>query len=306
MSLEAKPKSRLGRGLSSLLSISEHPVQREVPAPETSASASPAEHGSPVEIQLDLITPNPTQPRKHIDDSAVAELATSIKSNGIIQPVVVRQVDGGYQLIAGERRLRAARLAGLAAIPAIVRQVDSAMQAQMALVENIQRKDLNPMERAESYRALAGQLGLTQAELAGRLGEDRSSVANHLRLLDLPDTVRQLIRQAKLSLGHAKILAGVSDPVEQDRLANQVVLSDMSVRALEALASGTTAGPTSARQSPARSAHLIDLERTIARQLGMKVQVRGSKKGRGRLVIQYASLDQFDQLLDRLGVKTDV
>jgi ParB family transcriptional regulator, chromosome partitioning protein len=177
----------------------------------------------------------------------------------------------------------------------------------MALVENIQREDLNPLERAQGYRILIDQLGLTQAELAGRLGEERSGIANYLRLLELPEPVRNLIRDGKLSLGHAKLLAGVADILEQQRLAAVVVAQDLSVRNLERLlqtpASDTP--PLAARKPAASPAHLADLEKSLARQLGMRVQVRSSSKGRGRLVLHYSSLDQFDELLAKLGLKTD-
>src|SRR4051812_10427311 len=206
-----KGRSRLGRGLSSLLSVSEPPVQVEVSKPELSqstdagspAAAPPAPPGpaEPHEIALEQIAANPHQPRRHFNETSLAELAASLKSNGLIQPIVVRRTGDTYQLVAGERRLRAAKLAGMSSIPAIVREVDSFNQAQMALVENIHREDLNPMERAAAYRALIDQLGLTQGELASRLGEDRSTVANFLRLLELAEPVKNMIRDAKLSLG---------------------------------------------------------------------------------------------------------
>jgi ParB family chromosome partitioning protein len=235
-----------------------------------------------------------------------------MKSNGVIQPVVVRQVGdsatGGppatYQLIAGERRYRAAKLAGLDTIPAIVRHhVDSFTQAQMALVENIQREDLNPLDRAQGYRTLLDQLGLTQAELATRLGEDRSSIANFLRLLELAPPVQALVRDGRLSTGHAKLLAGVGDRAEQERLANLVVTQDLSVRNLERLLAG--AAPVPAPKAAPVSAHVLDLEKNLARQLGMRVQVCSGKKGQGRVVIHYASLDQFDELLGRLGIQAE-
>jgi ParB family chromosome partitioning protein len=189
-------------------------------------------------------------------------------------------------------------------VPAIVRDVDSFTQAQMALVENIQREDLNPIDRAESYRALINQLGLTQAELAGRLGEERSTIANFLRLLDLAQPVRNLIREGLLSLGHGKILAGVEDVLEQERLAKLAAADELSVRKLEELVSAAPdTSPTPAPAAP--SAHIQDLERSLSRQLGMKVQVRSAKKGKGRLVIHYASLDQFDDLMGRLGVNAE-
>jgi ParB family chromosome partitioning protein len=343
-----KNKSRLGRGLSSLISITDLGEELDLsapaepvpgvpaagpapgvpaagpaagddvpplsggatPQPPPQASAATDVSGTPWEIPLEQIAPNPHQPRRQINEASIAELAASLKSTGLIQPIVVRKVaDNSYQLIAGERRWRAAKLAGLTTIPAVMREVDGFTQAQMALVENIQREDLNPIDRAESYKTLLTQLGLTQAELAGRLGEDRSSIANFLRLLELAESVRNLVRDGKLSTGHAKLLAGVRDPVEQQRLADLVLSQELSVRNLERLLQNGDSGQTPAtarQQRPAGSAHLQDLERSLSRQLGMKVQVRsGAKKGKGKLIIQYASLDQFDDLLNRLGVSAE-
>ena len=315
MSELKKAKSRLGRGLSSLLSVSELPVEAAVPESalaSTSTTAPPAAAATEAlsvathEIPVDQITANPHQPRRQFNEASLSELAASVKSNGLIQPIVVRRVGEGYQLVAGERRLRAARMAGLTTIPAIVRDVDSFSQAQLALVENIHREDLNPMERAAAYRALIDQLGLTQAELAARLGEDRSTVANFLRLLDLAEPVKHMIRDGKLSLGHAKVLAGVADVLEQERLANLAVSQDLSVRNLERLTQSPAATAPAKPTKAAPSAHMQDLEKSFARQLGMRVQIRtGSNKSKGRVVIHYASLDQFDTLLEKLGIATD-
>jgi len=262
--------------------------------------------GAPLEIPIEQVSPNPHQPRRHFNDAALSELAASLKSNGIIQPIVVRQVDGRYELVAGERRLRAAKLAGMATIPAIVRDLDSFTQAQMALVENIHREDLNPIERASAYRSLIEQLGLTQAELANRLGEDRSTVTNFLRLLELAEAVRMMIRDGRISLGHAKVLAGVSDSLEQERLANLVVSQGLSVRNLERLVQSPTTVPPAKSAKGSPSAHLQDLEKSFARQLGMRVQIRaGANKSKGRVVIHYGSLDQFDLLLEKLGIDSD-
>jgi ParB family chromosome partitioning protein len=239
-----------------------------------------------------------------MNETSIAELAASLKSTGLIQPIIVRRSGERYELIAGERRLRAAKLAGLTALSAIIRDVDGFTQAQMALVENIQRENLNPIDRAQGYRALMNQLGLTQAELAGRLGEDRSSIANHLRLLELAEPVQKLIMEGRLSLGHAKIIAGVPDILEQERLANLVVEQDLSVRNLERMLKEKP--PDSARKPAAQSAHVADLEKSLARQLGLRVQVRaGANKSKGRLILHYSSLDQFDELLNRLGVKVE-
>ncbi len=318
MATQAKNRPRLGRGLSSLISVSNLPVESDVEnlPPESvlvdqrsenttlSTKFEPVPSGQPLNIPINSIRPNPHQPRKTIREDAIAELAASLKSTGVIQPIIVRQVEEGYELIAGERRWLASKLAGLSEVPAIVRNVDSAMQAQMALIENIQREDLNPIDRAEGYRTLLEQLTLTQAELAGRMGEDRSSVANYLRLLDLVDVVRQMVRDGRLSMGHAKLLAGVPDVLKQQQLAETVLSQNLSVRGLERLIQEENAvKPT--RVVAGVSAHLQDLEKTLSRQLGMRVQVRSGSQGKGRLLVHYASLDQFDDLMQRLGVKLD-
>ena len=257
-------------------------------------------------MPVTAVSPNPHQPRRQFDETGLTDLASSLKSNGVIQPIIVRRVGSDrFELIAGERRLRAAKLAGMPTIPAIVREIDSFTQAQMALVENIHREDLNPMERAAAYRTLVDQLGLTQAELAKRLGEDRSTVANFLRLLDLAEPVRAMIRDGRLSLGHAKVLAGVSDILEQERLSKLIVSQGLSVRNLERLVQ-SPATPGAAKPTKPASAHFQEMEKSFARQLGMRVQIRsGSNKAKGKVVIHYASLDQFDQLLERLGVDAD-
>ena len=321
MSKLLKSKPRLGRGLSSLISVSDLPIERELPAPlEAMAESARPENGelaqvmissappggAPLEISLDAVVPNPHQPRRKMDEASIAELAASLKATGLIQPIVVRKAGEQYQLIAGERRWRAAGLAGFKTIPALLRDVDSFTQAQMALVENIQRENLNPIDRAQAYRTLMNQLGLTQAELAGRLGEDRSSIANHLRLLDLAELVQAMVSDGRISLGHAKILAGVPDILEQDRLANLVVAQGLSVRNLERLLQENTLPAPKATPPANSSAHLLDLEKSLSRQLGMRVQIRsGAKKGRGRVIVHYASLDQFDELLGRMGVKAE-
>ena len=279
----------------------------------TPSSAAPVPRGTEgagagavLNIALAEVTPNPHQPRRQFEAAALAELAASLKSNGVIQPIVVRRVENRYELVAGERRLRAAKLAGMPTIPAILREVDSFTQAQMALVENIHRADLNPIERAAAYKSLIGQLGLTQAELANRLGEDRSTVANFLRLLDLAEPVRAMIRDGRLSLGHAKVLAGVSDILEQERLANLVVSQGLSVRNLERLVQSATPPAPGRATKSSPTAHLQDLEKSFARQLGMRVQIRsGANKSKGRVVIHYGSLDQFDQLLEKLGIESE-
>lgn len=299
----SKTKPRLGRGLSSLLSVSEPstpPAPAAVQTPVEAGAPSPAADGELFHVELSQVNVNPHQPRRVFDAEALQGLADSLKSSGLIQPIIVRSVDAGYELVAGERRLRAAKLAGLTALPALLRRVDAAEQAQLALIENTQRADLNPIERAQAYHALQEQLGLTQEQLAARLGEDRSSVANHLRLLDLCDPARRHVASGTLSLGHAKLLAGVHDLLLQHQLADRAVAHGLSVRNLERLIQDARVSkPT----PPPASAHLADLERRFSRDLQMRVQVRQSgKKGRGRLVIHYGSLDQFDELVGKLGL----
>jgi ParB family chromosome partitioning protein len=194
-------------------------------------------------------------------------------------------------------------------IPAIVRDVDRFTQAQMALVENIQREDLNPMDRARAYQALMSQLGLTQSELAGRLGEERSGIANYLRLLELAPPVQAMVADGSISVGHAKVLAGVSDRAEQERYAQLVLAQGLSVRNLERAVESTNIPPAAATPPPpatGSAAHLPDLEQALTRQLGLRVQVRAGRiKGRGRLILHYATLDEFDDLMKRMGVRID-
>ena len=333
--MSIKPKSRLGRGLSSLISVSEEEnasVAVEPPAPASGslvsvdlsshptvgasdrrdahhASQRPAivepvdQRGRVLDIPLDQIHPNPHQPRRVMNEATLAELAASLKSTGLIQPIVVRKTGDRYELIAGERRWRAARVAGLATVPALVREASAFEQAQMALVENIQRENLNPIDRALAYRTLMGQLGLTQAELAARMGEERSSIANYLRLLDLGEAVQAMVVDGRLSMGHAKILAGVLDKAEQERLAQIVVGQSLSVRNLERQMQQSATSPAPREDA---SAHLRDLEKSLTQQLGLRVQLKAAAhKGRGKVILHYGSLDQFDDLVAKLGVRVE-
>jgi len=303
-----KGRSRLGRGLSSLISVSSDPEESLGDTASDGLSPPAAVESKvlpgPIEISLADITPNPHQPRRNFDDGQLTRLAESLKSSGMIQPIVVKKSKDGYQLIAGERRLRAAKIAGLTQIPAIFREVDAPAQAQLALVENIQREDLNPLDRAFAYQSMIDQQGLTQAELAERLGEERSGIANYLRLLQLAKPVQQLLREGKISFGHAKLLAGVDDPLEQQRLAELVVGQEMSVRSLERMMAQPSAKQVPSIPKPSE-AYIVDLEKNISQQLGMRAQVRRRGKGRGSLTIHYASLDQFDQLLAKLGLQLE-
>jgi ParB family transcriptional regulator, chromosome partitioning protein len=318
MSKQMPQKSRLGRGLSSLMNSTPADVSAASPiVSDTGAAASDVEAAATLppgvrvlDVPVGDLAPNPHQPRRRFDEGSLKELADSLRSTGMIQPVVARATaEGGYELIAGERRWRAAKIAGLTTLPVILRSVDPVMQAQMALVENLQRTDLNPVERAQAYKALLDNLGLTQAELADRLGEDRSVISHHLRLLDLAPEVQEMLVDGRLSIGHAKVLAGVADPVEQIRLAGLAAREGLNVRNLERLVNAAPApAQPAAPAGPGKpsSAHLQDLEKSLSRQLGLRVQVRaGKKKGNGRLILHFGSLDQFDDLMSKLGVSTE-
>ena len=315
---DKKKRGRLGRGLSSLIDVPEaeqHPpaapaiVRREVPALSPSLSDdSPDLEGVVVQLDVGDVGVNPHQPRREFDEQSIAELAASLKSTGLIQPIVVRRAEDGYELIAGERRLRAAKIAGLKTIAAIVRDVDAYRQAQMALVENVQREDLNPMDRATAYRAIIDQLGLTQAELAERVGEDRSVIANHLRLLDLAPPVQSHVQQGRLSLGHAKVLAGINDKAVQTDLGDRAAAEGLSVRNLERIAANPAppdAPPEASHEKPGPSAHLAQLQRRMSQHLGSKVEVAPAKNGRGKIVLHYKDLGEFERLSIRLGIDPD-
>lgn len=314
--MDPKKKSRLGRGLSSLMGVGQDFGVAEIPvdAPLVGDSATVAAvhrevpRGTPVELDVDRIDPNPHQPRRIFADATLSELADSIRANGVIQPIVVVARGDRFELIAGERRLRASKLAGRDVIPAYVRETDALTQAQMALVENIQREDLNPADRAAGYRALIEELGLTQADLAVRLGEDRSTIANHLRLLDLVPDVLEGVRTGALTLGHGKVLAGIADPTEQARLGKLAVEQHLSVRNLERLIAqpAVKASEVASTTKTQPSAHLRDLEVNLSKQLGLRVQVKaGANKAKGRVVIHYQTLDEFDALMEKVGARLD-
>jgi len=309
-------KSRLGRGLSSLMQVGDTTVSptdsATSTAPDASAGDAQVVAGTTpaTEVDPELIDHNPHQPRKAFAAATICGLAASLQATGVIQPLVVKaKCDGRYELIAGERRLRAAKVAKLKAVPVVVRDVDESAQAEMALVENIQREDLNAIDRAEAYAALLAQLGLTQSELAARLGEDRSGIANHLRLLDLAGAVQDLVRNDKLALGHAKVIAGVSDEAEQVRLADLTIKQHLSVRNLERLTKGEIDDPAPARKvakdADSRSRYLKKLGETVGQQVGSECTVKPSGKTGYKMTLHIKNAEQFDAIIERLGVSID-
>ncbi|MEM6458892.1 MAG: ParB/RepB/Spo0J family partition protein [Planctomycetota bacterium] len=256
-------------------------------------------------IPVDEIAPNPSQPRQRFDTASLDALADSIGRDGVMQPVLVRKASaGGYELIAGERRWRAARQAGLAEVPALLRDLGDRASAEWALVENLQREDLNPIERALAFARLGDVFSLTHEQVAERVGLERSSVTNHLRLLRLGELVRDMVSAGTLGMGHARALAGLDDAETQQRLAETAVREGWSVRRVEsAVKQASAVGPGTDRPGPVRPAYLQDLERQIAEQLGTKVHLKtGRKKGSGSLSIDFYSIEQFDELLAKLGV----
>ena len=266
-----------------------------------------------VHLAVDIIQRNRHQPRQRFDAASISALAESISTQGLMQPIVVRPLPedtSRFELIAGERRWRAAQQAGLSRVPALVSEVDDKQAAEWALIENLQREDLNPIEKAEAFQRLADQFALSHSEIAKRVGLERSSVSNLLRLLDLSDFVRDLVRENLLSMGQARAIAGVNDSAQQRALAEAAVREGWSVRQVESearrLSQAGKISSTPASKSASVSAALSDLEKQIGQQLGTRVKIKsGKKKGAGTLSIDFFSLDEFDALMARLDVKTD-
>jgi ParB family chromosome partitioning protein len=249
------------------------------------------------ELPLADLELNPFQPRRHFNEAALGELASTIREHGILTPVVVRRVADGFQIIAGERRVRAARLAGLTHVPTIVREASDSQALQMALVENLQREDLNPLEAAEAYQKLVGEFGLTQEELAGRLGRDRSSVANSLRLLRLPKRIRDDVAEGTLSEGHARALLGLEKTADQLKARDEVVRRGLNVRATEALVRRLRRPDIKNVRGPSQDPNLSALEDQLRTTLGTKVRIVADGKG-GTLQITYFSGDDLARIAD--------
>jgi ParB family chromosome partitioning protein len=280
--MEKRPA--LGKGLSALI-----PDVPEIKA-------------NPTEVDVDLISPNEYQPRHQPDDARLDDLARSIKANGVIQPIVVRKVDGGYRIIAGERRWRAAQRAGMTRVPVVIKELAPGRQAQlleMALIENIQREDLNPIDEAAAYEKLSSEFGMTQEEIAAAVGKDRSSVANHLRLLKLPQEVRAEVAGGRLSMGHARALLGIADEGAQRQVAREVIAQNLSVRETETLVK-RTGKPEPARSAPAAvDVHTRAAEERLRMVLGTRVRIARREKG-GRIEIDFNSEDELQRLYEHL------
>jgi ParB family chromosome partitioning protein len=310
----------LGRGLEALLgpiSAAPAPATAPLPVPERITTEPRTESSQVValppdkevgdsfrNLPLNSIQANPYQARTVWNEEDLRELAESIKANGVVQPVIVRPFQGNYQLIAGERRFRAAQKAGLTAIPAVVREVTDEQLFEWSLVENIHRRDLNPLERAKAYQHYLGAFSLTQSEAAERLGEDRSVIANYLRLLDLPDELKQMLADGRLSMGHARAILALPTDELRRKLANRALAGRLSVREVERLVRmHLTEQPVQKPAPKAKAANIVDLEGKLCRRLGTRVSIDTKKSGRsGRIMIEFDSLDEFDRITDVLGI----
>ncbi|MDD3213880.1 MAG: ParB/RepB/Spo0J family partition protein [Eubacteriales bacterium] len=277
-------KTGLGRGLDALLPLSDD-------FPETSVR----------EIAISDLDPNQSQPRKSFDKDALEQLADSIRQAGVLQPILAVENGTRYRIIAGERRYRAARLAGLTSVPCIIRSLTEEQQMEAALIENLQREDLNPVEEAQAIRGLMQQCGYTQEEAAKRLGKSRPAVANALRLLGLPQSILNMVVEGKLSAGHARVLAGIASESHQLELAHQSILHDYSVRKLEEIAQkAKTREHTSPAGKKALSAELTSFEGTVREALGVQTTLSGNER-KGKITLSYNSTQELEHLYDIFG-----
>jgi ParB family transcriptional regulator, chromosome partitioning protein len=283
----------LGRGLSAL--IPDAPVA--VPTPPAKEPTNPSE------VDLDLLSPNPFQPRVHFDEARLEELAQSIRANGLIQPIVVRRAAGRFEIIAGERRWRAAQRAGLLKVPVLVKDVPDEKLLEVALIENIQREDLNPIDEALAYRRLIDEFHLTQEAVASAVGKDRSSVANYLRLLRLPDAIRKEVASGVLSMGHARALLAIEQEDALARAAAEVLAKKLSVRDTEALVRKITSAPADGAEvvavegEPQADVHTRKAEETMRLALGTRVRIVRKGKG-GRVEIDFVSEDELNRIYE--------
>ena len=284
----AEKRPALGRGLSALIP--------DAPPAPPAPSVAAAERG--FDVDTDLLRPNKFQPRGRMDDTKIEDLARSIMANGIIQPIVVRRVESGYEIIAGERRWRAAQRAGLLKVPVVVRDIPEDRLLAAALIENIQREDLNPLEEAQAYRRLADEFHLTQDQIADAVGKDRSSVANYVRLLRLPHELRDNIAAGSLSMGHARALLSLPDAAAQLRVGRDVVAKQLSVRETEALVKKAVE-PERKKEEPLKDVHTRAAEDRLRFVLGTRVRILRKGK-RGRLEIDFGSEDELQRIYVQL------
>ncbi len=291
----------LGRGLGALI--------KEVPKADSEVSEAPGQGAT--QIPMDRIRKGAWQPRREFDEASLSDLAASIARHGVLQPLLLRPVDDLYEIIAGERRFRAAREAGLATVPAIVMEAPDREALELALIENLQREDLNPIEEAEGYQLLAEKFSLTQEEISRQVGKGRATVANSLRLLDLAPSVQEWLAAGRLSVGHAKVLLGIGIEAEQESLARRVVMENLSVRELERLLAPRRRAAGRKRRAPASDLpehHIEALSDRLRDHFGTAVRLQpcrtlpNGKKAKGTLQIDFHSNEELDRLLERMGL----
>ncbi|HVI92403.1 MAG TPA: ParB/RepB/Spo0J family partition protein [Anaeromyxobacter sp.] len=295
MSIADKRRPALGRGMAALLS-------NAPPPPSANAAVVPIAPGRQLlALPIEAIERNPEQPRKRFDELKLEELAASIREHGVVEPILVRKDGGKYRILAGERRWRAAARAGLKEIPAVVREASEREAFELALVENLQRADLNAIEEAEAYDVLVSDHGLTQEEIAKRVGKERSTVANALRLLKLPEDVRDSVRDGQLDMGHARALLGIDDAEAIRKAAARAIREGLSVRATEALVRALTQKEKKEPPKKAETPAIKDLTQRLQRRLGARCRVLPKSAVAGCLEIEYSSLDELDGILARIG-----
>lgn len=295
-----RTRKPLGKGLSALLPP--RPMASPAPAVAQAPAPAPAE---PSYLPIDSIDANPLQPRSVFQADRLEELAASIRANGIIQPIIVRRQGASYQLIAGERRLRASKLAGLTEVPVVVREIDDGSMLEVALVENIQREDLNPIELAQAYERMQSELGLSHEEIGKRTGKDRSSIANAIRLLRLPAEVQRLLAEHRLSTGHARAILGLPSAEEQIQLAEKAAAQGLSVRQVETLVQEATsqrpAKHSGPKREPSQDPNVRAAVEQLERALGTRVRIVELSDQRGRIEIEYYSQSELDRLFEHLS-----
>lgn len=283
-------QKRLGRGLAALLGTEEGGFE-----------AGSLEMADLVHVATDLIDPNPYQPRRQFDPSEIAALAVSLRQHGMIHPIIIRAVGERYQLIAGERRLRAAAEANLHEVPARVLELDDQRVCELAMVENLQREDLNAIEKASAFHGYLKRFGGTQEDLAARLGLDRSTITNLLRLLELPEKIQDAVRTRKLSQGHARALLPVEDPDRQVDYYLRIIKDGLSVRQAEALVQSGEPTPSRVRKDPpapagARAPHVVELEGHLRARFGTPVLIKVKNRDRGQIVIEFNNVEEFERI----------
>jgi len=279
-----KKRKALGKGLSALIPDMDRLEERDEEF---------------FQCPIEAIEPNPYQPRQEFQDPELDELANSVKENGIITPLLVSKTDQGYSLIAGERRWRAAQKAGLKRVPVVVRETTPIKSLELALIENIHRKDLNPLEEASAYKRWLDDTHTTQEALAQKLGKERSTITNMLRLLQLPETIQKDILGDRLSMGHARVLAGIKSTIEQKRLRNLIIKKGLSVRQVEELVKKRKTARPSKKKKSEQETYLNVLAENLKRSLGTKVDIKKGKR-QGSIVIYFYSDEELDRILDRL------